>query len=85
VLPDHSNEAVHVQVEVRAPMLGKVLRLVARPGQAVGEDETVLVLEAMKMEIEVVAPAAGTLTGFSVDAGDAVDADAVVATLETGS
>ena len=55
---------------------------IMQPGQAVAEDETVLVLEAMKMEIEVVAPAAGTVTGFTVGAGDAVDADAVVATLE---
>lgn len=31
-------------------MLGKILRLVARPGAPVKEDETVLVMEAMKME-----------------------------------
>lgn len=67
---------------VTAPMLGKVLRLVARPGGRVGEDETVLVLEAMKMEIEVVAPVSGTLAEFRVAPGQAVDAGDVLALIE---
>ena len=69
-------------VPVTAPMLGKVLRLVAQPGQRVEEDETVLVLEAMKMEIEVAAPTAGRVTEYKVSPGDAVDADDVLAILE---
>lgn len=64
-------------------MLGKILRLVAKPGDRVEEDETILVMEAMKMEIEVVAPASGTLVEFKVAPGDAVDADDVVAVIET--
>lgn len=65
-----------------APMLGKVLRLVAEPGGRVGEDETVLVMEAMKMEIEVVAPVSGTLSEFRVTPGQAVDAGDVLALIE---
>lgn len=72
-----------MNVPVTAPMLGKVLRLVAQPGQRVDEDETVLVMEAMKMEIEVVAPSAGTVTEFKVAPGDAVDAEDVLAVIET--
>ncbi len=72
-----------MNVAVTAPMLGKVLRLVAQPGQRVDEDETVLVMEAMKMEIEVVAPSAGTVTEFKVAPGDAVDAEDVLAVIET--
>ena len=68
---------------VTAPMLGKVWKLVAQPGQRVAEDETVLILEAMKMEIEVVAPVSGTLVEFKVGVGDSVDADDEVATIET--
>jgi biotin carboxyl carrier protein len=68
--------------EVLAPMLGKILRLVAAPGSRVREDETVLVMEAMKMEIEVVAPRDGTITEVRVRPGDPVDAGAVVAVLE---
>lgn len=71
-----------MQVPVTAPMLGKVFRLVAKPGDRVAEDETVLVLEAMKMEIEVVAPVSGTLVEYRVGVGDAVDADDVLATIE---
>ena len=63
-------------------MLGKVLRLVAQPGQQVQEDETVLIIEAMKMEIEVVAPVSGTVTDINVTVGEAVEADQELATLE---
>ena len=70
---------------VNAPMLGKILRLSVQPGDAVEEDDTVLVMEAMKMEIEVVAPNAGTLADFVVAPGAAVDADDVVAYIETTS
>jgi biotin carboxyl carrier protein len=68
--------------EITAPMLGKILRLVAKPGALVTEDETVLVMEAMKMEIDVVAPAKGRLVEFKVAPGAAVDAGAVLAILE---
>jgi biotin carboxyl carrier protein len=68
---------------VAAPMLGKVLRLVAQPGERVEEDETVLVLEAMKMEIEVVAPVSGKVLELKVNVGDAVEADQELAVLET--
>jgi len=71
-----------VAEDVVAPMLGKVLRLVAAPGARVREDETVLVMEAMKMEIEVVAPRDGTLASFRVSPGDPVDAGDVLAVLE---
>jgi biotin carboxyl carrier protein len=71
-----------VAEDVVAPMLGKILRLVAEPGARVREDETVLVMEAMKMEIEVVAPRDGTLSEIRVKPGDAVDAGMVVAVLE---
>ena len=68
--------------DVVAPMLGKILRLVAEPGARVREDETVIVMEAMKMEIEVVAPRDGTVSEVRVKPGDAVDAGDVVAVLE---
>ncbi len=68
--------------DVVAPMLGKILRLIAKPGATVREDETVVVMEAMKMEIEVVAPRDGTLAEFRVAPGDPVDAGAVIAVLE---
>jgi len=56
---------------LRAPMPGRVLRLLARPG-AVERGAPLLVLEAMKMEHTVLAPAAGELEAFNVEAGDQV-------------
>jgi biotin carboxyl carrier protein len=67
---------------VNAPMVGKVLRVVAKVGDRVEEDETIVVMEAMKMEIEVVAPAGGVVSEIRVADGEAVDPDTVVAVIE---
>ena len=58
--------------EVRAPMPGLVLRVLAEPGVAVEAGQGLVVLEAMKMENELTAPAAGTVASVHAAAGDAV-------------
>lgn len=63
-------------------MVGKILNVVANVGDAVQEDDTIIVMEAMKMEIEIVAPASGTVSEIKVAAGDSVDPDTVVAVIE---
>jgi biotin carboxyl carrier protein len=63
-------------------MVGKILNVVASVGDAVQEDDTIIVMEAMKMEIEIVAPAGGTIAEIKVAAGDSVDPDSVVAVIE---
>jgi 3-methylcrotonyl-CoA carboxylase alpha subunit len=55
-----------------APMPGKVIALLARPGGAVEKGAPLLVLEAMKMEHTITAPRAGTVKGFRYAAGDQV-------------
>jgi 3-methylcrotonyl-CoA carboxylase alpha subunit len=50
------SEAEH---DLRAPMPGKVLRLLVKDGDAVAKGEPLLVVEAMKMEHEIRAPLAG--------------------------
>ena len=67
---------------VMAPMVGKILNVVANVGDPVNEDDTIIVMEAMKMEIEVVAPASGTVAEIRVAPGDAVDPDTVLAVIE---
>ena len=67
---------------VNAPMVGKVLRIVAEVGTRVEEDDTILVMEAMKMEIEVVAPEDGTIAEIRVAPGDSVTPDSVLAVIE---
>ncbi len=67
---------------VNAPMVGKILNLVASVGDVVQEDDTIIVMEAMKMEIEIVAPASGTVTEIRVAPGDSVDPDTVIAVID---
>ena len=56
-----------------APMPGKVIALLAKPGAAVDKGAPLLVLEAMKMEHTISAPHAGTVKSFRFDAGDQVE------------
>jgi len=55
-----------------APMPGKVIALLAKPGAVVDKGAPLLVLEAMKMEHTISAPRAGTVKGFRYAAGDQV-------------
>ncbi|GAB5537715.1 MAG: acetyl-CoA carboxylase biotin carboxyl carrier protein subunit [Rubricoccaceae bacterium] len=58
--------------EIRAPMPGLVLRVLAEPGQDVTAGQGLVVLEAMKMENELKAPADGTIATVHTEAGAAV-------------
>ena len=55
-----------------APMPGKVVALLAQPGQKVEKGAPLLILEAMKMEHTITAPAAGTVMAFCYAAGEQV-------------
>ena len=55
-----------------APMPGKVVALLAQPGQKVDKGTPLLILEAMKMEHTITAPAAGTVMAFCYAAGEQV-------------
>ena len=58
--------------EVRAPMPGLVLRVLAAVGDAVEAGQGLVVLEAMKMENELKAPAAGVVAAIHAAPGAAV-------------
>jgi pyruvate carboxylase subunit B len=68
--------------EVRAPMPGLVLRVLAEPGQAVEAGDGLVVLEAMKMENELTAPTAGTVAAVHAAPGDAVGKNDLLVELE---
>ena len=55
-----------------APMPGKVVALLAQPGQKVDKGTPLLILEAMKMEHTITAPSAGTIKAFCYAAGEQV-------------
>ena len=67
---------------VTAPMPGKVVRILAAPGDAVAARQPVVVVEAMKMENELSASRAGTVKEIPVQEGTSVDAGRVLAVIE---
>lgn len=66
---------------VTAPMPGTVTKILVKDGDAVTENQPLMILEAMKMENEIVAPSDGTVAGIKVAVGDSVEAGATLATL----
>jgi pyruvate carboxylase subunit B len=68
--------------ELRAPMPGKVVRVLVEEGREVEAGDGLVVIEAMKMENELSARAGGTVTGVRVEAGETVNQDDLLVTLE---
>lgn len=68
--------------EVIAPMGGKIIKVLVDVGAKVGEDDELLVLEAMKMEMPILADANGTVTAIKVEPGQTVEANQVLAIVE---
>jgi acetyl-CoA carboxylase biotin carboxyl carrier protein len=69
-------------IEIKAELVGNVWKIVAKPGDTVTEDQTLLILESMKMEIEVVAPRAGTVLDIRVKETDNVKEGQVLVVME---
>jgi len=67
---------------VTAPMPGKIVKLLVRPGEKVQARQGVIVVEAMKMENELRAHAAGTVSEVRVTEGTSVEAGAILVILE---
>ena len=68
--------------QIVAPMPGKVLQVLVRPGQQVAAGDGLLILEAMKMEHRIAAEAAATVRAVHVNDGQMVDAGVVLVELE---
>jgi len=67
---------------VTAPMPGKIVKLLVKPGDKVQPRQGVVVVEAMKMENELRARAAGTVSEVRVAEGISVEAGAILVILE---
>lgn len=63
---------------LRAPMPGRIVRVLVAHGERVAARQPLVVMEAMKMENELHSPLAGTVTEVRVEAGETVEADAVL-------
>jgi len=68
--------------EVTVPMVGKIVNVLCKVGDKVGEDDQIATLEAMKMEMPIVAPVGGVIKEIKVAAGQEVDADTILAIIE---
>ncbi len=68
-------------LEVKAPVPGAILKVVARDGDEVEEGDVLILMEAMKMETEIKAPKAGKVSSVRVDVGATVMPGDILVTL----
>jgi len=68
-------------LEITANLPGNVYKVLVSPGDAVKENDTIIVLEAMKMETNIPAPASGNIKTVDVAQGDVVVAGQLLATI----
>ena len=66
---------------LRAPMPGKVVKVLVKPGDAVEAGAGLVIIEAMKMENELRAPRAGTVSAVHVAEGTTVEGKAELLTV----
>ena len=76
------HEATGAGGRVTAPMPGRVVKILVKPGDPVAPGQALAVVEAMKMENELRAPGAGTVTAVLAREGMSIEAHAVVVVVE---
>ena len=69
-------------VEVRAPMPGKIVRVLRSEGEEVDAHQGVVVMEAMKMQNEIRAPKQGKIRKLAVAEGNAINSADLIALIE---
>jgi acetyl-CoA carboxylase biotin carboxyl carrier protein len=69
-------------VKVQSEISGSVWKIEVAVGDAVQEDDTIVLLESMKMEIPVTAPRQGKVASIDVKEGQAVAEGQLIATLD---
>ncbi|MFY9607023.1 MAG: acetyl-CoA carboxylase biotin carboxyl carrier protein subunit [Blastocatellia bacterium] len=70
------------QQQLTAPMPGKVVRVLLKPGDEVSEGQGVIVVEAMKMQNEIKSPKTGRILQVRVSEGDTINNNQVLAVVE---
>jgi biotin carboxyl carrier protein len=69
-------------VHVKAPMAGRIVKVLVNVGEPVAARQGVVVVEAMKMENELRAPSAGTVRDVRVVEGASIESGAVLVVIE---
>lgn len=70
---------------VKAPMPGKVTKILVKTGDAVTKGQTVVVMEAMKMEYTLKAEMDGQVFGIEAQVGDQVQLGKKLVSLQPGT
>ena len=68
--------------KVVTDVAGNVWKIVAKVGDALDEDDTIMIIDSMKMELPETAPTSGTLTEILVEEGEAIPEGETVAVIE---
>jgi len=68
--------------DVEAQIAGNLWKIEKAVGDAVREEDVIMIIESMKMEIPVEAPCDGTLAKICVAEGDSIEEGTVLAVIE---
>ena len=68
--------------KVLAPMVGKIVKILVKPGDKVEEDQEIMIMESMKLESSIFAPCSGVIKEIKVSEGDRVEEDDELAVIE---
>ena len=66
---------------IKAPMPGKVTKIMVNAGDSLKKGDIIMILEAMKMQNEIGAPAGGKIKSIKVSAGQSVKPGEVLAVI----
>ncbi len=77
-----TDEQVHRQVEIKAPMPGLIVKINVKEGDVVRKGDSLIFIEAMKMENDIRASAAGRVKKIFKKEKASVDKDAVLMLIE---
>lgn len=69
--------------EIRSEVTGSVWKVLVSPGDRIGPEDPLLILESMKMEIPVIAEIDATVLEVHVQEGQALNEGALLAIVES--
>lgn len=69
-------------IELKSDITGSVWKVLKSAGDAVGEDEPIVIMESMKMEIPVASPEPGVIREILVKEGETIGEGAVVVRID---
>ena len=68
--------------EIKSEITGSVWKILKQPGDAVGDEDALMILESMKMEIPVLAETSGKVAEIRVKEGESISEGQVLAVVD---